>query len=71
MHPVSQVTAITWHPERNVIVCAWENGDMKVWNGSDTEFSSIAGPHRAPVILLDFSEKGGRLVSCDSVSICK
>lgn len=28
----------------------------------------IGGPHKAPITLLEFSEKGGRLVSCDSVS---
>ncbi|KAK5641268.1 hypothetical protein RI129_009815 [Pyrocoelia pectoralis] len=66
VHSVSQVTSLVWHPERNMLVTGWENGDMRAWNGTDKEFANIAGPHKAPVILLEFSQKGGRLVSCDS-----
>ncbi|KAK4874572.1 hypothetical protein RN001_013932 [Aquatica leii] len=66
VHSVSQATALVWHPDRNMLVTGWENGEIKVWNGTDKEFVNVAGPHKAPVIILEFSEKGGRLVSCDS-----
>lgn len=68
VHRSYQVTALNWHPERTILVTGWENGDIKVWNGSDKDFINAVGPHKAPVTLLNFSEKGGRLISCDSVS---
>lgn len=36
----------------------------------DKEFGNAGGPHKAPITLVEFSEKGGRLVSCDTVGIC-
>ncbi|KAF5302514.1 hypothetical protein FQR65_LT00886 [Abscondita terminalis] len=66
VHSVSQATALAWHPDRNMLVTGWENGDIKVWNGTDKDFVNVPGPHKAPVIILEFSEKGGRLASCDS-----
>lgn len=57
-HTVSQVTALAWHPERNILASGWENGELKVWNGCDKEFENIGGLHKAPITLLQFSEKG-------------
>lgn len=70
VHPVSQVTAIAWHPERNILACSWESGEIRTWNGTDKEFLTVNGPHTAPVNILAFSEKGSRLVSADAVR-CK
>lgn len=69
VHPVSQITALAWHPDKNILVCSWESGEVKIWNGIDKVFTNINGPHSAPVNFLAFSEKGGRLVSADAVSI--
>ncbi|VEN35720.1 unnamed protein product [Callosobruchus maculatus] len=66
VHRSYQVTALAWHPERTVLASGWENGELKVWNKSDKEFANVVGPHKAPITLLEFSEKGSRLVSCDS-----
>lgn len=66
-HPRSQVSALAWHPERTILVCGWENGELFVWNGVDMEFGNAGGPHKAPITLVEFSEKGGRVVSCDTV----
>lgn len=68
VHPVSQVTAVAWHPERTILACSWESGEVRIWNGTDKEFTNLNGPHTAPVNFLAFSEKGGRLVSADAVS---
>ncbi|XP_060521943.1 intraflagellar transport protein 140 homolog [Cylas formicarius] len=65
-HRSYQVTALVWHPEKTILVSGWENGNVKVWNGNDRDFIDVAGPHKSPITLLGFSEKGGRLVSCDS-----
>ncbi|XP_063916884.1 intraflagellar transport protein 140 homolog [Zophobas morio] len=65
VHRSFQVTALAWHPERTVLATGWENGEFKVWNGAK-DFALVGGPHKAPITLLEFSEKGGRLVSCDS-----
>ncbi|EFA08985.1 Intraflagellar transport protein 140 homolog-like Protein [Tribolium castaneum] len=65
VHRSFQVTALAWHPERHVLATGWENGEFKIWNG-EKDFALIGGPHKAPITLLEFSEKGGRLVSCDS-----
>lgn len=39
-----------------------------MWNGIDKDFANAGGPHKAPITLVEFSEKGGRLISCDTVS---
>lgn len=62
------MTALAWHPERTILVCGWENGELLVWNGLEgKEFVNIGGPHKTPITLVEFSEKGGRLVTCDTV----
>ncbi|KAJ8910958.1 hypothetical protein NQ315_011229 [Exocentrus adspersus] len=66
VHRSYQVTALAWHPEKTVLATGWENGELKIWNGSDKDFINVVGPHKAPITFLQFSEKGGRLVSCDS-----
>lgn len=67
VHARSQVSALRWHPEKIVLVCGWENGELHVWNGVDKVFGNAGGPHKAPITLVEFSEKGGRLVTCDTV----
>ncbi|KAG5881951.1 hypothetical protein JTB14_020515 [Gonioctena quinquepunctata] len=66
VHRSYQVTALCWHPEKTLLVSGWENGELKVWSSPEKEFINVVGSHRAPITLLEFSEKGGRLVSCDS-----
>ncbi|RZC33588.1 hypothetical protein BDFB_000428 [Asbolus verrucosus] len=66
VHRSFQITALAWHPERTILATGWENGEFKIWNGSEKDFALVGGPHKAPITLLEFSEKGGRLVSCDS-----
>ena len=57
VHRSFQVTALAWHPERTVLATGWENGEFKVWNGAK-DFALVGGPHKAPITLLEFSEKG-------------
>jgi len=64
---VSQATALCWHPERRLLVTGWENGEVHAWSEGHREFSAINGPHKAPIMLLAFSEMGGRMVTADSV----
>ncbi|CAG9865125.1 unnamed protein product [Phyllotreta striolata] len=66
VHRSFQVTALAWHPDRILLATGWENGELKIWNGTDKEFSDVVGPHKAPITALAFSEKGSRLVTCDS-----
>ncbi|XP_072382747.1 intraflagellar transport protein 140 homolog isoform X1 [Diabrotica undecimpunctata] len=66
VHRSFQVTALSWHPNKIILVTGWENGELKIWNGSDKDFANVIGPHKAPITFLGFSEKGTRLVSCDS-----
>lgn len=71
VNPVSQATALTWHPEKKLLVSGWENGEILTWIEGSREFSSIKGPHKGPIVLLGFSESnvGGRLVSGDSMGV--
>ncbi|XP_069684990.1 intraflagellar transport protein 140 homolog [Periplaneta americana] len=64
-HPVSQVTALAWHPTKKLLVTGWENGEVKAWAG-DTEFTSVQSVHQAPITILQWSTLGGRLVSGDT-----
>ncbi|XP_054730217.1 intraflagellar transport protein 140 homolog [Anastrepha obliqua] len=66
VHPTSQVTALAWHPEKVLLATGWENGDIHVWFAGHREFASVHGPHKAPILLLDFSEQGGRMVTADA-----
>ncbi|PBC28358.1 intraflagellar transport protein 140 homolog [Apis cerana] len=67
-HSVAQVTALGWHPERRWLAAGWENGELQIWPGDtgSTEFSLVVTPHRDPIIILQWSQHGGRLVSADS-----
>lgn len=70
VHPISQATALCWHPERSaLLVSGWENGEIYCWAKGGREFQSIKGPHKAPIVLLIFSEQGGRMVSADSMGV--
>ncbi|XP_034252751.1 intraflagellar transport protein 140 homolog [Thrips palmi] len=65
-HPASQITSSAWHPDRKVLVCGWENGDLQLWNGG-TDFITVSSPHRGIAItILLWSHRGGRLVSADA-----
>ncbi|KAE8751558.1 hypothetical protein FOCC_FOCC001805 [Frankliniella occidentalis] len=64
--PSSQITSSAWHPDKKVLVCGWENGDIHVWNGG-SEFQSVQSPHQGNAITsLLWSQRGGRLVSIDA-----
>ncbi|XP_013113218.2 intraflagellar transport protein 140 homolog [Stomoxys calcitrans] len=69
MHPTSQCTAMAWHPERILLVSCWENGDIHVWFNGHREFASVSGPHKAAIILIEFSEQGGRMVTADTMGL--
>ncbi|XP_075159141.1 intraflagellar transport protein rempA [Haematobia irritans] len=69
MHPTSQCTAMAWHPERILLVSCWENGDIHVWFNGHREFASVSGPHKAAIILVEFSEQGGRMVTADTMGL--
>ncbi|KAJ1532231.1 hypothetical protein ONE63_000848 [Megalurothrips usitatus] len=64
--PTSQITSSTWHPDRKVLVCGWENGDLLLWNGG-ADFVNVSSPHQGSAITsLLWSSRGGRLVSADA-----
>lgn len=49
---------MAWHPERILLVSCWENGDIHVWFNGHREFASVSGPHKAAIVLVEFSEQG-------------
>lgn len=69
-HPVSQATSLAFHPQKQLLISGWENGEIHAWISGKREFVPIQGSgfHKSPVMLIEFSEKGGRLVTADSVS---
>ena len=59
---------MAWHPDRKILICGWENGDLQVWNGG-AAFMTVQSPHQGNAITnLMWSQRGGRLVSADTVS---
>ncbi|KAJ6640265.1 Intraflagellar transport protein 140 like [Pseudolycoriella hygida] len=66
VHPTSQASAICWHSDKKLLVTGWENGEVHAWFGGNREFSAINGPHKSPIVFLEFSEQGGRMVTADS-----
>lgn len=73
VHRSSQATALAWHPERRVLASGWENGQVYAWLGggaaAQREFVAISGPHKAPIVWLAFSERGGRMVTADAAGV--
>lgn len=69
---MSQATSLCFHPQKQILISGWENGEIHVWISGKREFMSIQGSgyHKSPVMLVEFSEQGGRLVTADSVSFC-
>ncbi|XP_030384608.1 intraflagellar transport protein 140 homolog [Scaptodrosophila lebanonensis] len=69
VHAASQATALSWHPEKALLATGWENGDIYVWFSGHREFASVSGPHKAAIVLLEFSEQGGRMVTADALGL--
>lgn len=69
VHPSSQATALCWHPEKQLLVSGWENGEIFAWVRGRREFYAIKGHHKSPIVSLAFSEQGGRLVSADAMGV--
>ncbi|XP_067639118.1 intraflagellar transport protein 140 homolog isoform X2 [Eurosta solidaginis] len=69
VHPTLQVSALAWHPEKILLATGWENGDIHVWFAGHREFASVHGPHKGAIVLLDFSEQGGRMVTADAMGL--
>lgn len=65
-HRNYQITSFAWHPEIISLATGWENGEIKIWNEHENDFLNVNGPHKAPITHVEYSEKGGRLASCDS-----
>ncbi|KAH8412279.1 hypothetical protein KR009_000984 [Drosophila setifemur] len=69
VHVASQATALCWHPEKALLASGWEHGDIHVWFAGHREFASVNAPHKAAIVLLQFSEQGGRMVTADAMGL--
>uniref|UniRef100_A0A182S5V1 Uncharacterized protein n=1 Tax=Anopheles maculatus TaxID=74869 RepID=A0A182S5V1_9DIPT len=69
VHATSQATVLTWHPERKILLTGWENGEIHAWFEGKRDFATINGPHKSPIMLLEFSEKGGRVITADAMGV--
>ncbi|XP_052866434.1 intraflagellar transport protein 140 homolog [Anopheles cruzii] len=69
VHATSQATVLTWHPERRVLLTGWENGEIHAWFEGKRDFATVGGPHKSPIVLLEFSEKGGRVITADAMGV--
>ncbi|XP_058128207.1 intraflagellar transport protein 140 homolog [Anopheles ziemanni] len=69
VHPTSQATVLTWHPERKILLTGWENGEIHAWFEGKRDFATVNGPHKSPIMLLEFSEKGGRVITADAMGV--
>lgn len=67
VHTISQATALCWHPDRRQLVAGWENGELNTWSAGQRTFTSISATHKSPIVYIEFSEQGGRMVTADSV----
>uniref|UniRef100_A0A182NDP1 Uncharacterized protein n=1 Tax=Anopheles dirus TaxID=7168 RepID=A0A182NDP1_9DIPT len=69
VHATSQATVLTWHPERKLLLTGWENGEIHAWFEGKRDFATVSGPHKSPIVLLEFSEKGGRVITADAMGV--
>lgn len=65
-----QITSMAWHPFRKLIAFGWENGEIILWNGKSEISQNEMSKHKTPVLYLQWSPKGTRLVSVDADGIC-
>ncbi|XP_023244589.1 intraflagellar transport protein 140 homolog [Centruroides sculpturatus] len=65
-----QITSVAWHPVRKIIAYGWENGEIVLWNGKTEILQNETSKHKTPVLYLQWSDGGGRLVSVDSDGTC-
>lgn len=85
VHRSAQATALAWHPRRRLLCTGWENGQLYAWGVQhpaaaalqaagkplqlQREFVAVAGPHQAPIGAVEFSERGGRMVTADASGV--
>lgn len=62
----SAVTCMAWHP-RGSVAAAW-GSTLVTWSEGESA-TTVESPHRAPIVLLLYSQQGGRLISADMVTI--
>ncbi|RZF46866.1 hypothetical protein LSTR_LSTR008247 [Laodelphax striatellus] len=55
---------VAWHPARRMLVSAWANGELRVWNG-ERDFATVPTVHSAPLQHIAWSHLGGRFLSVD------
>lgn len=67
VHSTAQATSLCWHPELRQLIAGWENGELNTWAIGHREFLSLGGSHKSPIVYVGFSEKGGRMITADSV----
>lgn len=61
-------TALSWHPNKKILIAGFYSGDILLWNGQP-EFTSVSSAHSSPIKYFRWSTLGTRLVSMEQVML--
>ncbi|CAH0395649.1 unnamed protein product [Bemisia tabaci] len=64
----SIVSSLAWHPNQRLLVSGWDSGRLKVWNNDD-DFILLPSPHSSPILVLEFSHFGSRMITVDAAGL--
>ncbi|XP_014248149.1 intraflagellar transport protein 140 homolog [Cimex lectularius] len=64
-HPTSEVVLLSWHPNRRTLVIAWQNGELRVWNG-DSEYILVQLTKPSVIKMGKWSQQGSKFVTIDN-----
>uniref|UniRef100_A0ABL0EJ54 Anaphase-promoting complex subunit 4 WD40 domain-containing protein n=1 Tax=Rhodnius prolixus TaxID=13249 RepID=A0ABL0EJ54_RHOPR len=65
-NPTFQATILSWHPHRRTLVLAWQNGEVRVWNG-DNDYTLVQTTNRSALSLAVWSQQGSKFVTVDVI----
>ncbi len=61
------VNDIEWHPEKKLLACGWQSGEITIINvGMSEVYEQIQG-HISPITTIAWSTNGGHLITSDKV----
>ncbi|CAH1389189.1 unnamed protein product [Nezara viridula] len=65
LHPISQVSCLSWHPSRRTLVICWQNGEIRTWNG-DSDYTIAPATKIASIVNGKWSQQGSKFITIDS-----
>eukprot|EP00128_Syssomonas_multiformis_P008566 Colp12_sorted_trinity150504_noHs@28720 len=66
---VASVTAMSWHPNKKLLVIGWSNGTVTLWNEHEKTAREDNNIHKGAVRFADWNPCGNRFVTLDEAGV--